>query len=105
MSGPALRDEGALRVALVTGGAGFIGSHLVAGLASAGFHVRVLDDLSTGHRSAVTGQFVEADLADRDRLTEVFEEWRPRSVIHFAAKCYVGESVEQRRGVGPPAGR
>jgi UDP-glucose 4-epimerase len=79
---------------LVVGGAGYIGSHTVRLLQDAGVETLVLDNLSTGHREAVSAPFVEADLGDRAALERVFAAHRPSSVIHFAAKCYVGESVE-----------
>jgi len=79
---------------LVVGGAGYIGSHTVRVLESRGVETIVADNLSTGHRSAVTGAFERVDIGDRAAIDRVFEEHGPRSVIHFAAKCYVGESVE-----------
>ena len=79
---------------LVVGGAEYIGSHTVRMLEEAGVPVVVLDDLSTGHRSAVRAPLIEASLADLDALHTVFKEQRPRSVMHFAARCLVGESVE-----------
>ena len=79
---------------LVVGGAGYIGSHTVRMLEERGTPVVVFDDLSTGHREAVRDAFVEGSLRDRDTLTALFRDHQPRSVIHFAAKCYVGESVE-----------
>jgi UDP-glucose 4-epimerase len=79
---------------LVVGGAGYIGSHCVRSLEERGVPVVVLDDLSTGHRQAVSSTFIEANLRDRDDLRAVFADQRPRSVIHFAAKLSVGESME-----------
>jgi UDP-glucose-4-epimerase GalE len=79
---------------LVCGGAGYIGSHTVRHLEEQGHAVVVLDNLSTGHRHATRAPLEVADLADRERLAEVFARHRPRAVMHFAAKCYVGESVE-----------
>ena len=79
---------------LVAGGAGYIGSHTVRRLRRDGVATVVLDNLSTGHRPAVQGDFEEVDLGDRAGLERVFREHRPAAVIHFAAKCYVGESVE-----------
>jgi len=79
---------------LVVGGAGYIGSHCVRSLEERGVPVVVLDDLSTGHRQAVRSTFIEANLRDRDDLRAVFADQRPRSVIHFAAKLSVGESME-----------
>ena len=81
---------------LVVGGAGFIGSHTAKLLAREGYGPVVYDNLSTGHRSAVRwGTFIEGNIADTARLTEVMEEHRPIGVIHFAASAYVGESVEK----------
>ncbi len=79
---------------LVVGGAGYIGSHTVRLLQRNEVETVVLDNLSTGHRCAVETPFEEVDLADRAGLARVFQEYRPRAVVHFAAKCYVGESVE-----------
>lgn len=80
---------------LVAGGAGYIGSHTAAALAEAGFRVLVLDDFSAGHRGALLGaQCVTVDLLDAPRLAEVFALHRIDAVIHFAARCYVGESVQ-----------
>ncbi len=79
---------------LVAGGAGYIGSHTVRLLESMGVSVVVLDNLSTGHRAAVRTTLEVADLGDHAALARVFEEHRPAAVVHFAAKCYVGESVQ-----------
>jgi len=80
---------------LVTGGAGYVGSHLVLALLERGASVVVLDDLRQGHRAAVpaAAQLVQADLADRARLAEVFAGWRFDAVFHFAALSLVGESM------------
>jgi UDP-glucose-4-epimerase GalE len=78
---------------LVTGGAGYIGSHTVRHLADHGFEPIVIDDLSTGHRSNVTCPFVEAKLSDRARVDAALKEHRIEAVVHFAASAYVGESV------------
>ena len=79
---------------LVTGGAGYIGSHVVKTLGEQGVQVVVLDNLSTGHREAVlAGELVEGDLADAVMLDRVFEQYRPVAVMHFAAFIEVGESV------------
>jgi UDP-glucose-4-epimerase GalE len=87
---PSTRPQGPV---LVAGGAGYIGSHTVRLLEELGVPVVVLDNLSTGHRGAVRAAFAEVDLGDRDALARAFAEHRPAAVIHFAAKCYVGESV------------
>lgn len=79
---------------LVAGGAGYIGSHTTRMLQEAGVPVVVLDKLSTGHRESVTAPLEEVDLGDPIELARVFREHRPVAVIHFAARCYVGESVE-----------
>jgi len=81
---------------LVTGGAGYIGSHTCKALAAAGYLPVVLDNLSTGHRWAVKwGPLVVADVADRSRVKSVVKEFDVSAVIHFAAHAYVGESVRQ----------
>ena len=82
------------RPILVAGGAGYIGSHTVRALQAQGSPVVVFDDLSAGHREAVTAPLELCSLGDRPALARVFAQHRPRAVIHFAAKCYVGESVE-----------
>jgi UDP-glucose-4-epimerase GalE len=79
---------------LVTGGAGYIGSHTVKLLLAHGHDVTVLDDLSVGHRAAVPAdRLVVADLRDVDRLDQVLLANRIEAVIHFAASAAVGESV------------
>lgn len=84
---------GAQRV-LVTGGAGYIGSHVVLALGRAGYEVLTYDNLSTGNRDAVlAGDLVVGDLADKDLLARTLEDFRPDAVMHFAASIEVGESV------------
>jgi UDP-glucose 4-epimerase len=78
---------------LIAGGAGYIGSHTVRLFQQRGVRVVVVDNLSTGHRDAVSAEFVQADLGDRAALDKLFREHRPRAVVHFAARAYVGESV------------
>ncbi len=79
---------------LVTGGAGYIGSHTAKALSEAGHRPVVLDNLSTGHADFVQwGPLVEADLRDGAALTAALAEHRPDGVIHFAARSQVGESV------------
>ena len=81
---------------LVTGGAGYIGSHTCKALAAAGHTPVVLDNLSTGHRWAVKwGPLVVADIADRSRVKSAVKEFGIGAVIHFAAYAYVGESVRK----------
>ncbi len=80
---------------LVTGGAGYIGSHACKALARAGYNPVTYDNLVYGHRWAVRwGPLEVGELADRSRLGEVMRRYRPRAVMHFAAYAYVGESVE-----------
>jgi UDP-glucose-4-epimerase GalE len=79
---------------LVTGGAGYIGSHACKVLARAGYRPVVFDNLSRGHREMVRwGPLVEGDLADRRRLAAALEQNQVSAVMHFAAYAYVGESV------------
>jgi UDP-glucose 4-epimerase len=79
---------------LVTGGAGYIGSHVVKELLGKGHRPVVYDNLQTGHRKAVIGvPFIEGDLDDQDKVKEVFQSHPIESVMHFAADCLVGESV------------
>ncbi|HRJ11477.1 MAG TPA: UDP-glucose 4-epimerase GalE [Prosthecobacter sp.] len=81
---------------LVTGGAGYIGSHTVARLHEGGERVVVLDNLVFGHREALPAAgvtFVKGDMADAGLVERVFAEHKPEAVLHFAAFAYVGESV------------
>ncbi len=79
---------------LVTGGAGYIGSHTCKALAKAGFLPIVYDNLSTGHAYAVKwGPFIQADLNDRAKLAEAFSTFKPKAVLHFAADAIVVESM------------
>jgi len=79
---------------LVTGGAGYIGSHACKALARAGYRPVVFDNLSRGHRAAVRwGPLVEGNLTERDKLAAALDQYRVSAVMHFAAYAYVGESV------------
>ncbi len=78
---------------LVTGGAGYIGSHAVKALLEAGHRTVTLDNLVYGHRELLPGgDFIEGDLRDEGLLKQVFETHRFDAVMHFAAYAYVGES-------------
>jgi len=80
---------------LVTGGAGYIGSHAVRLFLSRGHDVWVYDNLSMGHRGAVPAErLIVGDLAETQRLDQALVEHRIEAVVHFAAFAYVGESVE-----------
>lgn len=80
---------------LVVGGAGYIGSHMCKYLSKNGMLPVVLDNLSYGHRQAVQwGPFYEGDMADTALLKRIFSSHKIEAVMHFAAFCYVGESVE-----------
>jgi UDP-glucose 4-epimerase len=93
-SADGLQTEGAV---LVTGGAGYIGSHAVLALREAGFDVVVLDDLSTGRAEAVPeGVPLEVgNVGDAPRLAELIRRHRVRSVLHFAGSIVVPESIER----------
>lgn len=82
---------------LVTGGAGYIGSHAVYQLIDQGLDVVIVDNLQTGHRGAIhpKAKFYEGDLRNRDFMREVFRKESIEGVIHFAANSLVGESMEK----------
>jgi len=103
---------------LVTGGAGYIGSHIVKDLLSEKHQVFVLDNLSLGHRQAIFGYasdrgttltsrgqtrkikyrsptLIEDDLTDKNKLNQIFKKYKPQAVIHMAAHSLVGESMEK----------
>src|SRR6266702_3706506 len=81
---------------LVTGGAGYVGSHACKALAAAGHIPVVYDSLSRGHREAVRwGPLVEGDLHDRAALVAAMRAHQVTAVMHFAAFAYVGESMAQ----------
>ncbi|HSU40461.1 MAG TPA: NAD-dependent epimerase/dehydratase family protein, partial [Polyangiaceae bacterium] len=84
---------------LVTGGAGFIGSHVVERLLAAGNEVAVLDNLSTGRRENVPAgvRLYEIDVRDRDAVHRVLEEFRPQAVNHQAAQASVVVSLRDTR--------
>lgn len=81
---------------LVTGGAGYIGSHACKALQQAGFVPVVLDNLITGWKEAVKfGPFEQVDLLNRPDIDRVFEKYTPVAVMHFAALSQVGESIKE----------
>ncbi|MBY6127724.1 UDP-glucose 4-epimerase GalE [Qipengyuania aquimaris] len=82
---------------LVTGGAGYIGSHAVLALKDAGWPVAVIDNLSTGFAFAVPEgmPLYEGDIADAELLARIFSEQGTRAIMHFAGSIIVPESVEQ----------
>ncbi|MEO1048452.1 MAG: UDP-glucose 4-epimerase GalE, partial [Pseudomonadota bacterium] len=84
------------RSVLVTGGAGYIGSHAVLALLDAGYPVAVIDNLSTGFRFAVPEgvPLYEGDIEDQTLLARIFEEQGTRAIMHFAGSIIVPESVE-----------
>jgi len=85
-----------MAVVLVTGGAGYVGSHACKALAEAGYRPVVFDNLTTGHRDLVRwGPLEEGDLLDADRLEAVLAAHRPAAVLHFAALSVVGDSVRE----------
>ncbi|WP_413174584.1 UDP-glucose 4-epimerase GalE [Anabaena azotica] len=82
---------------LVTGGAGYIGSHTVLALVQAGYQVIILDNLVYGHRDLVEQvlqvELIEGDIEDRSLLDNIFQTHNIEAVMHFSAYTYVGESV------------
>jgi UDP-glucose 4-epimerase len=82
---------------LVTGGAGYIGSHIVEELCESGEAVVVIDNLSTGHRAAVhpKATFIEGDLKDAALLKRLFDDHALDAVMHFASNTLVGESMAE----------
>ncbi|SLN42734.1 UDP-glucose 4-epimerase [Roseovarius litorisediminis] len=81
---------------LVTGGAGYIGSHACKALRAAGYIPVTYDNLSTGWEDAVKfGPFEKGDLTDRARLDQVFAAYQPVAIMHFAALSQVGESMRE----------
>ncbi len=80
---------------LVTGGAGYVGSHACKALAARGYEPITYDNLSRGHAWAVQwGPLEQGDITDTARIREVLNHYRPAAVMHFAAYAYVGESIE-----------
>jgi UDP-arabinose 4-epimerase len=79
---------------LVTGGAGYIGSHACKALHEAGFSPVAYDNLSTGHAYAVKwGPFVQGDLSDKAKLSQTIQSYHPKAVLHFAADAIVSDSM------------
>ncbi len=79
---------------LVTGGAGYVGSHALLALVAAGHQPVVFDNLSEGHEAAVgTCPLVRGDLTDESAVAAALDEVSADAVMHFAARCYVGESI------------
>jgi UDP-arabinose 4-epimerase len=84
-----------MKTVLVTGGAGYIGSHCCKAFAESGWSVIAYDNLSRGWRDAVKwGPIVEGDISDAAAVSAALRQYRPDIVAHFAAYAYVGESVE-----------
>ncbi|MCL4551161.1 MAG: UDP-glucose 4-epimerase GalE [Bacteroidetes bacterium] len=81
---------------LVTGGAGYIGSHFVRMASKSNDEVIVADNLSRGHQESIPDgvQFKNVDIRDAEKISEVIRKHSPEAVVHFAAFAYVGESVE-----------
>jgi UDP-arabinose 4-epimerase len=93
-----LKEEAHLTRILITGGAGYIGSHTAKALAQSGFEPVVLDDMSKGHPWAVKwGPLIKSDLGDYATVREVLARFHIEAVVHFAADAYVGESMREPR--------
>ena len=81
---------------VVTGGAGYIGSHVIAAMGEQGWEILVYDNLSTGFRdSLLFGSLVVGDLGDRELLERTINDFKPDAALHFAASIQVGESVRE----------
>lgn len=81
---------------LITGGAGYIGSHVVKALGKQNHELTIYDNLSTGHREAVTaGELVVGDLSDHEKLDKLFQDKKFEAVLHFAGSIVVPESVAE----------
>lgn len=93
-----MQNQGDRPTILVTGGAGYIGSHTVLALKQAGYKIVVLDNLVYGHREFVEDvlkvDFIEGDISNIPLLKILFQMHPITAVIHFAAYAYVGESIE-----------
>lgn len=84
------------KTVLVTGGAGYVGSHTCKALSQAGWRVVVLDNLHRGWRDLVQwGELIEGDLNDREELERILGRVKPDAVAHFAALAFVAESIDQ----------
>jgi UDP-glucose 4-epimerase len=81
---------------LITGGAGYIGSHFVKLLIEKKFEPIIIDNLSRGHKESIPSyiQFEEVDLTDKPGINSIIKKHKPDSIVHFASFAYVGESVE-----------
>lgn len=80
---------------IVTGGAGYIGSHVALLLADRGYEPVIYDNMSSGYEWAVLGDLIRGDIRDRALLSAVLEDTRPVAIMHFAGKILVGESMER----------
>jgi UDP-arabinose 4-epimerase len=94
--------EPSAKAILVTGGAGYIGSHACKALARSGFLPVAYDNLVYGHEWALKwGPLERGDILDRGRLDAVVRQYQPKAIMHFAAFAYVGESVSDSGSRAP----
>jgi UDP-arabinose 4-epimerase len=95
-------SEASVKAILVTGGAGYLGSHACKALARSGFLPVAYDNLVYGHEwAAKWGPLERGDILDRGRFDAVIRQYQPKTIMHFAAFAYVGESISDSGSRAP----